>query len=93
MTIEQACAIRISELIEEKGLSVEELSERSKLAKYKIEKMINCQYKGVSVNYLIAICRAFKITVKDFFEKGVFQREEGKLTFSCTRSPSKNKKL
>ena len=89
MTIEQAFAIRISELLEEKGLTVEELSEKSKLAKYKIEKMLNCQYKNLPVNYLIAICRAFQITTNCFLGEGVFKREKGKLTVSRGYSPSK----
>lgn len=75
MTFSKACAQRILYYMNEKGLTPEELSKRSKVSIVLVYDILNEKIAshGVELGVCGKLCKAFSITLKDFFNDPAFE--------------------
>ena len=72
MEHKQAVAIRIKELMKEKDFTEETLANATGLPTTRIKKTINCEYQAIKLDRVFVICRAFKISLLEFFSAPIF---------------------
>ncbi len=68
MKLGQDIAARINELMQEKGVTKEELAERTHLPLQTVEEILGCEYDAIGLHTIFVICRALDIFLKDFFQ-------------------------
>ena len=66
---------RITYLCRESGISIDELSNLSRIPKNKLEDILQLKNEDPSVVILNRICKAFGIKLKDFFGTPEFEYE------------------
>lgn len=76
MEYKQAVAIRIKELMQERGFNEETLAWATQLMPSQIKKTVNCEYQSIKLDRIFVICRAFKISLFEFFQAPVFDEVE-----------------
>lgn len=72
MNISQAVAIRIRELLKEKGLTQYRLEQNACLSHDTVKSIMKGKAKGVNLKTLIAISEGFGITVCEFLQSDLF---------------------
>lgn len=72
MNISQAVAIRICELLKEKGLTQYKLEHKACLSHDTIKSIMKGKAKGVNLKTLIAISDGFDMTVSEFLNSDLF---------------------
>lgn len=72
MNISQAVAVRIKELLKEKGLTQYKLEQNACLSHDTIKSIMKGKAKGVNLRTLIAISDGFGITVSQFLNSDLF---------------------
>lgn len=72
LTVAEATAKRLQAVMTEKGVTKEELAERTHLPLKKIEKILNAEYKDVAVNNVFTISRAMDMPLTEFYQDEVF---------------------
>lgn len=68
MKLGQDIAARINALMQEKGITKEELSQKTHLPLKTVDNILNCAYKNVGLHTIFVVCRAMDIGLKDFFQ-------------------------
>ena len=72
MTISQAVANRINELLKEKGLTRYKLGQKACLSHDTIKSIIKGKAKGVNLKTIIAIADGFDMTATQFLASDLF---------------------
>ena len=72
MTISQAVAFRISELLKEKGLSQYKLEQKACLSHDTVKSIMKGKAKGVNLKTVVAIADGFEMSVSEFLNSCVF---------------------
>lgn len=72
MNISQAVAIRISELLKEKGLTQYKLEHKACLSHDTVKSIMKGKAKGVNLKTLVAISDGFDMTVSEFLNSDLF---------------------
>lgn len=75
LTVAQAVAKRLQDLMEEKGATVEALAEFTHLSAGKVEKILCAGYAEVAINNIFTLCRAMDITLQEFYGDKLFDAE------------------
>ena len=75
MNISQAVALRIKELLKEKGLTQYRLEQNACLSHDTVKSIMKGKAKGVNLKTLIAISDGFAITVSEFLKSDLFLYE------------------
>jgi len=76
MTVNDAVAKRISDLLEEKGISQYRLEKNAGILHGSMQCIMGGRNKTVTLSTLILISRGLGITVKDFLDDEIFSSEE-----------------
>ena len=75
MHLNEAIAARIKELCKERNMSQYALSMKSGVPQSTLSTISNCTFSSMKMRIIYEICEGFEITLKDFFDSPLFQRE------------------
>ena len=71
-TVKEAVAARFVELMKERGITTNELANRSGVTPSSVYSMLDPRRKEVSVNLVKKLCDGLDITLGEFFSAAVF---------------------
>lgn len=74
MLFKEAISKRILDLCKENNLTPNSLSEKSTIAPSTLYDIISCKVENPSSLLLFQICKVFRITLKDFFDSDLFDK-------------------
>ena len=72
MTIGEACRIRIQELCDERGITLNKLAITSGITQSTLNNIISGRNKSTTVSTIKKICDGIEISISDFFASKVF---------------------
>lgn len=72
MKLNQAVSIRLSQLLEERGMTQYQLFTRSGVPKSTINNIIKCSYDSVKLRIIHELCQGFQISITEFFQSPLF---------------------
>ena len=72
MQLNQAVSLRLSELLQEHGMTQYQLYIRSGVPKSTISNLIHCSYDSVKLRIIHELCQGFQISISDFFQSPLF---------------------
>lgn len=75
MHLNEAVSKRICELCKQKNLSQYQLSMKSGVPQSTLSTIINCSFPSMKMRIIYEICEGLEITLKDFFDSPLFDRE------------------
>ena len=75
MTVSQAVAKRISELLREKNMTQYRLEKKSNIQHGSMQCIMNGRNKKTMLNTVIMIARGFDMTVDEFLDDEIFRSE------------------
>ena len=75
MKLNEAVAIRIKELCKQRGLTQYKLSMKSGVPQSTLSTIMSCSFPSVKLRIIYEICEGFEITITEFFDSPLFQRE------------------
>lgn len=75
MHLNEAVSNRICELCKQKNLSQYQLSMKSGVPQSTLSTIINCSFPSMKMRIIYEICEGLEITLKDFFDSPLFDRE------------------
>ena len=75
MHLNEAIAARIKELCKERNMSQYALSMKSGVPQSTLSTISNCTFSSMKMRIIYEICEGFEITLKEFFDSPLFQRE------------------
>ncbi|MEE0265728.1 MAG: helix-turn-helix transcriptional regulator [Acutalibacteraceae bacterium] len=75
MQLNEAVSKRITELCKERCLTQYQLSLKSGVPQSTLSTIINCSFPSMKMRIIHEICEGFEITLKDFFDSPLFDRE------------------
>ncbi|MBQ7836681.1 MAG: helix-turn-helix transcriptional regulator [Clostridia bacterium] len=75
MHLNEAISARIKELCKERNMSQYALSMKSGVPQSTLSTISNCTFSSMKMRIIYEICEGFEITLKDFFDSPLFQRE------------------
>ncbi len=76
MKLNEAIAARIRELCNEKGLSQYGLSMKSGVPQSTLSTITNCTFQSMKVRIIYEICEGLEMSIADFFDSPLFDREK-----------------
>lgn len=68
-----ALANRLKELCEEKGMSYQELAEKSGIPVRRIYRIVYGTTSNIGIFFMLRLCNALEITVDEFFQSEEFK--------------------
>ena len=75
MKLNQAVSQRLTELMQERGMSNYALFIKSGVHKSSIGNVVNCAYDSVKLRLLHELCQGLGITLTEFFDSPLFNEE------------------
>lgn len=75
MQLNQAVSRRISELCKERNMTQYQLSMKSGVPQSTLSTIMSCSFPSMKMRIIYEICEGFEITLKDFFDSPLFDRE------------------
>ena len=75
MKLNQAIAIRITELCKKKGITQYQLFKLSGVPQSTISTILNCTYPSMKLRIIYEICDGLEIDLKEFFNSPLFDRD------------------
>ena len=72
MQLNEAISKRITELLQERGMTQYQLYTKSGLPKSTINSVVNCLYDSVKLRVIHEICQGFGISITEFFASPLF---------------------
>lgn len=76
MTLNQAIAIRIKEILKERNMTQYRLEQNAGLSHSTVKCLLNSKYKACNLKTVVLIIRAFGMTVGEFFTHPIFENED-----------------
>lgn len=73
MTIGEACRIRIHELCNERGITLNKLAITSGITQSTLNNIISGRNKSTTISTIKKICDGIEISISDFFESKIFE--------------------
>ena len=70
--LNQAVSMRLSELLEEHGMTQYQLFAKSGVPKSTINNIIHCAYDSVKLRIIHELCQGFQISITEFFQSPLF---------------------
>ena len=75
MQLGEAVSIRIKELCNERNMSQYALHKLTGVPQSTLSTIINCKFPGMKLRIIYEICEGLEISLKDFFDSPIFDRE------------------
>lgn len=75
MLLGEAVALRIKELCKERKLTQYGLHRLTGVPQSTLSTIINCKFPGMKLRIIYEICEGLEISLNDFFNSPVFDRE------------------
>ena len=75
MQLNEAISKRITQLCKQRNLTQYGLSVKSGVPQSTLSTIINCTFPSMKVRIIYEICEGLEITLKDFFDSPLFDRE------------------
>ena len=75
MNIGQAVAKRVNDLLRQKDMTQYRLAKDTLISHNTMSSIINAKNKTANLQSLFLICRAFNITIDEFFNDPVFKKD------------------
>ncbi len=75
MYLNEAISKRIKELCKERNMTQYSLSIKSGVPQSTLSTIINCAFPSMKVRIIYEICEGLEISIKDFFDSPLFDRE------------------
>ena len=72
MQLNEAVSKRISELLQERGMTQYQLYIQSGLPKSTINSVVNCLYDSVKLRVIHEMCQGLGVSISDFFTSPLF---------------------
>ena len=72
LQLNQAVSMRLSELLQEHGMTQYQLYTKSGVPKSTISNIIHCSYESVKLRILHELCQGFQISITEFFQSPLF---------------------
>ena len=72
MQLNQAVSLRLTELLQEKGMTQYQLYMKSGVPKSTIGNVINCAYESVKLRIIHELCQGLDIDLCEFFSSPLF---------------------
>lgn len=76
MTLSEAVAIRVRAILKEKNLTQYRLEQNSGVNHSTMKAFLNNKYKSCNLTTVVLIIRALGMTVAEFFDDEIFERED-----------------
>ncbi len=73
--LNEAISKRIHELCEAQNITQYGLSQKSGVPQSTLSTIMNCTFPSMKMRIIYEICEGFEITLKDFFDSPLFDRE------------------
>ena len=73
MQLNQAISIRLSELLDQNGMTQYQLYMKSGVPKSPIHNLIHCAYDSVKLRIIHELCQGLQISIADFFDSPLFE--------------------
>lgn len=73
MQLNQAISIRLSELLDQNGMTQYQLYMKSGVPKSTIHNLIHCAYDSVKLRIIHELCQGLQISIADFFDSPLFE--------------------
>ena len=73
MQLNQAISIRLSELLDQNGMTQYQLYMKSGVPKSTIHNLIHCAYDSVKLRIIHELCQGLQISIADFFNSPLFE--------------------
>ncbi|MBP3329878.1 MAG: helix-turn-helix transcriptional regulator [Clostridia bacterium] len=75
MHLNEAVAKRIKELCNERNMTQYNLSMKSGVPQSTLSTIMSCSFPSMKVRIIYEICEGLEISMKDFFDSPIFDRE------------------
>lgn len=75
MELNQAVSKRLSQLLEERGMTQYQLFSKTGVPKSTIHNIIHCSYDSVKLRIIHEICQGLDISITDFFQSPLFEED------------------
>ncbi len=75
MQLNEAISKRIQELCKQQGMTQYGLSLKSGVPQSTLSTVINCTFQSMKMRIIYEICEGFEITLQEFFNSPLFDRE------------------
>ncbi len=75
MQLNEAVSKRISELLEENNMTQYKLSMKSGVPQSTLSTIMKCSFPSMKLRIVYEICEGFEITMTQFFDSPLFDRE------------------
>ncbi len=75
MPLNEAIAKRIRELCEVENITQYGLSQKSGVPQSTLSTIMNCTFPSMKMRIIYEICEGLEITLKEFFDSPLFERE------------------
>ena len=75
MKFNEAISKRITELCKERNMTQYALSMKSGVPQSTLSTIITCKFTSMKIRIIYEICEGFEITLKEFFDSPLFDRE------------------
>ena len=73
MQLNQAVSMRVTELLNERGMTQYQLFVKSGVPKATLNNIMHCTYDSVKLRIIHEICQGFEINITDFFQSPLFE--------------------
>ncbi len=76
MTVSQAVAMRVREILKEKGMSVYRLEKITAMPHNSMQTVMRADNKSVNLKTVLLLIRGLGVTAKEFFDSPLFEDED-----------------
>ena len=75
MQLNEAISLRIKELCKQNNITQYQLSMKSGVPQSTLSTIMQCKFPSMKLRIVYEICEGFEISIKDFFDSSIFDRE------------------
>lgn len=75
MKLNEAVSLRIKQLCKQNNITQYQLSMKSGVPQSTLSTIMQCKFPSMKLRIVYEICEGFEISIKDFFDSSVFDRE------------------
>ncbi|MBQ6706062.1 MAG: helix-turn-helix transcriptional regulator [Clostridia bacterium] len=75
MQLNEAISKRIAELCDARDMTQYGLAQKSGVPQSTLSTIMNCTFPSMKMRIIYEICEGFEITLKEFFDSPLFERE------------------
>lgn len=75
MQLNEAVSLRIKQLCKQNNITQYQLSMKSGVPQSTLSTIMQCKFPSMKFRIIYEICEGFEISIKDFFDSPIFDRE------------------